>query len=376
MVVLIRCNDIVSDPRAMKYIKYLRDTRQEYLLIGWDREGNMPNAEDTIYYRRHAGYSVGGFKAVINRIKWMFFVLKTLIRFNLQKSVIHACDLDASFPVVVYNFFISKKKKSIFIFDVFDWFSATLYNQNIIVLTAFKIMEWLSVKKADYIILCEPERIEQIPFKVKDDKLLVLPNIPFFEDRQFLKRENKYLFNNNLITFAYVGGFAQSRCINEIISIAEDGRINLLIAGYGNKQIEDRLFTLKKCPNIKYYGKVKYTDGLCIMYNADIVYAMYSKSNPNHIYAAPNKYYEALFLGKPLFTTKGTIVEKKVISNNIGYISEESKEEIVSVIDTIDVENIENYGRTAGNLWHKTFSTFTFDFLCNNYQKILMNNLK
>lgn len=73
---------------------------------------------------------------------------------------------------------------------------------------------------------------------------------------------------------------------------------------------------------------------------------------------------------------KGTIVEKKVISNNIGYISEESKEEIVSVIDTIDVENIENYGRTAGNLWHKTFSTFTFDFLCNNYQKILMNNLK
>ena len=191
-----------------------------------------------------------------------------------------------------------------------------------------------------------------------------------------MKRENKYLFNNNLITFAYVGGFAQSRCINEIISIAEDGRINLLIAGYGNKQIEDRLFTLKKCPNIKYYGKVKYTDGLCIMYNADIVYAMYSKSNPNHIYAAPNKYYEALFLGKPLFTTKGTIVEKKVISNNIGYISEESKEEIVSVIDTIDVENIENYGRTAGNLWHKTFSTFTFDFLCNNYQKILMNNLK
>lgn len=60
------------------------------------------------------------------------------------------------------------------------------------------------------------------------------------------------------------------------------------------------------------------------MHNADIVYTMYSKVIPNHIYAAPNKFYEALLLRKPLFTTYGIIVEKKVKELNIEFTSEES----------------------------------------------------
>ena len=69
---------------------------------------------------------------------------------------------------------------------------------------------------------------------------------------------------------------------------------------------------------MKYFGKVSYTDGLRIMYNADLIYAMYSKINPNHIYAAPNKYYEAMFVGKPVITTEGIIVGDKITKKNYG----------------------------------------------------------
>ena len=39
MVVLIRCNDILSDPRAMKYVRYLQEKGIEHKFIGWDRDG-------------------------------------------------------------------------------------------------------------------------------------------------------------------------------------------------------------------------------------------------------------------------------------------------------------------------------------------------
>ena len=43
MVVLIRCNDIQSDPRAMKYVRYLQERCIEHRLIGWDRDGKNPD---------------------------------------------------------------------------------------------------------------------------------------------------------------------------------------------------------------------------------------------------------------------------------------------------------------------------------------------
>ena len=146
--------------------------------------------------------------------------------------------------------------------------------------------------------------------------------------------------------------------------------MNLLIAGYGNVDIERRLNN-NQSPNIRYYGPVKYSDGLNIMNNADIVYAMYSKVIPNHIYAAPNKFYEAMFLGKPLFTTDGTIVEKKVKELNTGFTSEESLSEIEVVIRSIKREEILVKGHRAGILWEKKYQTYTLNFMKNEYQTML-----
>ena len=74
------------------------------------------------------------------------------------------------------------------------------------------------------------------------------------------------------------------------------GYVNLLIAGFGDDRIERRCIEMSARENIKYFGTVSYEQGLHISYNSDIIYAMYCKTNPNHIYAAPNKYYEAMLL--------------------------------------------------------------------------------
>ena len=176
--------------------------------------------------------------------------------------------------------------------------------------------------------------------------------------------------DNKLLTFSYVGGFSPDRCLFEIVSIAEKGLINLSIAGFGNSELESRLKEdTEKYPNIRYYGKVKYEDGLNISYNSDVMYAMYSVTNPNHVYAAPNKYYEAMFLGKPLFTTKGTIVEKKVLDRQIGYVSGETVEDITAVIHSINRTDLQKMSEGSKECWLSTYKDFTHNYLSNTYLK-------
>lgn len=368
MVILIRCNDIVSDPRAMKYVRFLQEKGIEYVLIGWDRDGTKQSQPNTILWRKKAGFNVGGFHAVINRIGWMMFVFLQLLRYRQQKVTIHGCDLDSAFPAACYKLI---NRKAIVIFDIFDWFSATLHNQKAYILKAFEIMESFTIKHSNNIIICEPERIEQIPYSVNTSTISVFPNIPYFLDTSFVREDISKSFDNNLITFSYVGGFSKDRCLNEIITLAKNGIINLSIAGYGNHEIEEALSHLKECSTIKYYGKVSYKEGLIISYNSDVMYAMYSKTNPNHIYAAPNKYYEAMFLGKPIFTTKGTIVERKVLDNEIGYVSEESINDIQTTINAISFKSIKQFGEQAHKLWNEKYKNYTYDWLNNYYLKMI-----
>jgi hypothetical protein len=368
MVILIRCNDIVSDPRAMKYVKFLQEKVIEHRLIGWDRDGIKPELQNSVLWDRKAGFNVGGLKAVMNRIAWMRFVYKSLKSFSPRGASIHGCDLDSAFPAACYKLMHPSNK---LIFDIFDWFSATLHNQKKYILLAFQFMEKFTVKHSDYIIICEPERIAQIPFSVPEEKIKLLPNIPSFKDENFLKEDLHFLFNNDLLTFSYVGSLVNERCLEEIVSLAEDGYINLAIAGFGNEGLESRLKSNKDCPNIKYYGKVKYTHGLNISYNSDVMYAMYATTNPNHFYAAPNKFYEAMFLGKPIFTTKGTIVEKKVENLGIGYTSGETKEDILNTIKSIKVSEIVNIAKRSRENWEIKFKEYTRDFLDKEYLEIL-----
>lgn len=368
MVILIRCNDVVSDPRAMKYVRFLQEKGVEYKIIGWDRDGNkdvMPNA---VFWQKKAGYNVGGFCAVKNRLGWMFFVVKQLLKTGREEVVLHGCDIDSAFPAALYKIFNPKSK---LLFDVFDWFSATLYNQKQYILKAFGIMEMFTVNHSNKIVICEPERIEQIPFHIDESLITVLPNIPFFNDNSFLEKDSRKSFSNNLLTFSYVGGFSKDRCLFEIVKIAEKGKINLSIAGYGDKELEEKLESLRDCPYIRYYGKVPYQEGLNISYNSDIMYAMYSKVNPNNIYAAPNKYYESMFLSKPLFTTKGTIVEKKVLNYQTGFVSEEKESDILETLSHITKEKISIYGHNASILWHDKYKEYTRNWLINEYMAFI-----
>jgi glycosyltransferase involved in cell wall biosynthesis len=285
-----------------------------------------------------------------------------------QIKTIHGCDLDGVFPAIIFK--LITQKKTTIIFDIFDWFSDTLSNQSFLIRIIFNFMEKLSIKYSDEIIICEKERINQIPYKLKKD-VKVLQNIPSFNSIDFLYKEEKYLFNNTKKTISYVGGFYKERFIDELIQIAEDGYINLNIAGYGDKEIENRCLLISELPNVKYYGKVDYKVGLNIMYNSDLIFAIYSTTNKNHIFAAPNKYYEAMMLGKPIISNSGTILSAKIFENRTGFVIEESIDDLKKLITILTNEDINELSHNAKTLWINIFENKVDVFLKTVYSNII-----
>ena len=364
-VILFRSNNIF-DSRVNKYHNFYERVGLNYTIVGWDRVGKGWRKEHYDFFQYRAGEDVGGLKAIRNHFKWMLFVYRYLKQ-HKDVTTIHACDLNSAFPAAVFK--ALQKPDVTLIFDACDWFSANFAHKKLLCF-CFGLMERFTCKKADELIICEPERIEQVQFKLRKEPL-VMPNIPEIDPAVITEVQDRYKFNNDNPTLAYLGGFSDNRFLLEILTLAETEQFNLLIAGYGNKEVVDKCNALKDRVNVRYFGRVSMEEGLNMENAADIIYAMYCKTNPNNVYAAPNKYYEALLLGKPLITTKGTIVEKKVEENNIGWAVEEDIEELKTLIAQLKKEDIMEKGKNAQNLWNIRFKGYLVDFFNKTYAKII-----
>ena len=107
-----------------------------------------------------------------------------------------------------------------------------------------------------------------------------------------------------------------------------------------------------------------------VMKEADIIYAMYCKSIPNHFFAAPNKFYESMFLGKPILSTIGIPLEEKIKEAGTGYAIDETVEALENFFDNITIEELKKKGDDAHKQW-PYFSSLTQKFMDEEYSKMI-----
>src|SRR5699024_8926552 len=86
------------------------------------------------------------------------------------------------------------------------------------------------------------------------------------------------------------------------------------------------------------------------LYNqSTLMIAVYDPSHPNHKYSAPNKVYEAMFLGKPIIVAKNTGVDDIVTKEQMGLVIDYSVESLDSAIKYLESNKnkIKEYGSNA-----------------------------
>jgi len=364
-VALFRSNNIF-DSRVNKYANYYRRAGIDHTIVGWDRASNGLARENYDFFRYPAGVAVGGIKAIKNHCHWMKFVFDYL-KGHKQITTVHACDLNSAFPAACYKKYVNPELT--LIFDACDWYSAQYANKKILQ-KLFIQMEKFTCKLADNLIICEPERKAQISFKLKDEPL-VMPNIPEIDESLLEGSDERFRFSNDWPTLAYLGVFTNDRFLVELIESARSEHVNLLLGGDGSSEVISKLEEVKELPNIRYFGRMDMAEGLLMSKHADAIYAMYCKTNANHIFAAPNKYYEAMLLGKPFITTKGTILEVKVSKNGTGYVIDEDINELRQLERSLTKEDMRCKGLLARRLWDEQYKNYIPNFFAEVYSKLL-----
>lgn len=293
-------------------------------ILAWDRDSDHDELDefitvaDTKIPITRLGYKAAfgeGMKSLKPYLKFQLHMVKWLKKHKNEFDVIHACDFDTA------NFARMASKGKKFVFDVFDF----LYGEpKSLLQKSVRLAQISIINHADATIICTEERKKQIRGS-HPKKLVVIHNTPSSEQMN-ADSGLKFQSDSDRVKIVYVGILEDERLLTGIGNVVSRHKdVELHLAGFG--VLEPLYLKLsKEFDNIFYYGRIPYDQALELESKCDLMTAIYDPSIENNRMAAPNKFYESLLLGKPVFMTRGTGMSTVVEENGIGELIEFSEE--------------------------------------------------
>ncbi len=324
-VVLLRSNPVSPDPPVEKIADTLLSNGYEVIVVGWDRGSSIIEKEEKLAFEHRwvriirlgipAIFDGGIKKNFKPLLKFQHRLKKWLKEHKDEYDIIHAFDFDTGFIASK----IARKYNKSLVYHILDFYIDSHRIPTRYLCTKIKRTELSIINSAKATIICTEKRREQI-LGSSPRKLEVIHNTP-----KAVRIINNNIIKNtqsNKLKIVYVGILAGSRFLREIIKFVEnDERFEFHIGGFGIMEAEIAAAE-KRCNRIVYYGKLPYDKTLALEKSCDIMMAIYDPSVPNHKYAAPNKFYESLMLGKPVIMACNTGFDDIIKENHIGCLIE------------------------------------------------------
>lgn len=369
-VVLLRSNPVNPDPPVEKMAETLTENGYGVTIVGWDREEEyffkekkivLSNGQPTkiVTFGIPAIYG-GGIKKTLKAFLAFQKRLKRWLKENENEyDVIHAFDFDTGFTAKK----IAKKYKKKFVYHILDFY---VDSHSVGALRALvKKIEFSVINHADVTIICTEKRKEQIEGS-KPKKLFIIHNTP--KNHQGDTSELT-IRESNRIKVVYVGIFGEGRLLRELLeAVDEDKNLELHIGGFGILEEEIKAYA-NRAENIFYHGKLAYKDTLALERQCDIMTAIYDPSVRNHRFAAPNKFYESMMLGKPLIMVKNTGFDELMQERKLGVLIEYSKVGLKSGLRILE-ENKVDLGEIGGQNRAVYEELFSWDLMSNRIKEI------
>lgn len=337
--------NIELDSRPQKEIVSLLKAGNKITFLGWNKNKNGPNSQRKCTFFKTTFLVTeicikstlgGGFKNnIVSLIKFNLKEFIWLVKNRNTYDVIHACNLNTGFVAEK----IARIFKKSLVYDIYDYFvdshnftgKVKEYKKSI------EKAEQKLINNANATIICSEKRKQQISGCVPK-QLAVIYNSPL---NQHIFTNSDYKINaNTKIKIAYVGCLVKERPIRQLVDlIAEHKDWEFYCGGYGPEEHYVQMMSIKY-KNIKYFGKMSYDDAIFLESQCDILPALYDPNIPNHRYAAPNKFFEALMLGKPLIMIKNTGMDELVEKYDIGVVCNYNEQDLEkSILELISRKN-------------------------------------
>lgn len=359
-ICFVRSDKGYPDSRVEKEM-YALSSEHEVFLLGWDRESSgreiitekhrIHDKEFTYYLIPEPAAYGGGMKRMVGPMKRFWNRAYDFLSQNREMyDAIHSVNFDTARP----SFQAAKKFGKKIVYDIFDYYSDS-YNAPGVVKSTIRKMENDYIDEADMTIICSEERTAQIEGS-SPGKLIIVENSP--ED---IEVNDDFALDSrsdpDRPKVVYAGMLVFDRFLRQTAEVMMNRTdIEWHVAGYGvlRSYIEE---CAASHGNIFYYGPLPYDDILALEKRCDIMTALQDPSVPNNRYSAPNKFYEALMLGKPLIMVKNGSLYKEIENGGFGEVIDVSsgsiEESISSAIDSIISRrnDWDEMGRSARNLY-------------------------
>lgn len=352
-VIILRSTSIYEDSRTFKLATMLVEFGLDVTILGWDRKlehkseeiVKLNNGEFKIrFFQQKCTYG-GGLKNLYKMIKYQKWLKKQVLTFP-RGSIIHACDYDTAKSI----YKIAAKKYKL-VYDIFDFYSDT-HKLPKILANLIRKDELKIINQSNTTIICTEQRIEQIKGS-SPNNLVVIHNTPSFNKNFSKCKQNKRL------KICFIGALTPDRLLLEIINdIHKYPQYDFVFGGLGCYE-ENIKQVVNNLDNVVYLGKMPYAEVLEVENKCDVLFATYNPKIPNHKYSAPNKFYEAGCLSKPVIVCKDTGIDKLVKEYNTGLCIEYTSKDFFDKLSLLDKNRklLKELGENGNKAYNEHFSS-------------------
>ena len=360
-IVLIRATEVMPDPPVEKMANTLISHGHSVTILAWDRSNTyaergsikkLANSEtEIVHFGIPAKYS-GGIKANFKGLLlFQMRIIRWLFRHRREYDAVHAFDFDTGFASMICCKLLRKK----LIYHVLDYYVEGHILPSRLLNSIIEFFEIRVINSANATVICTEKRKEQIR-KASPRKLYVIHNTP--DSVQQMDTSFQVNGCTGKLKLVYVGVLSRMRLLKETVEVVSKmDDVEMHIGGFG--EYEDWMQkAAEQYSNVFFYGKLQYSETLALEKQCDIMMAVYDPSIRNHKYAAPNKFYESIMLGKPIIMAYDTGHDDIITKNDIGILTEYSESGIRDAIYALEKRRNEwnDMGKRAMNLYNSNYS--------------------
>ena len=349
-VMFIRSMPFEKDPRSERMANEYGRHGFHVTKLAWTRGYPVPANDDLVAFRRAGRYGAK-FGSLLNYVLWHFFIAWTMVRRRRSTDLVHVVDFNTAIIAIPLGRLLGKR----LVYDACDHFAQVFPEKSWRWKLAAGWERWL-IRRADVAIFPDPIRLEQYGLEGLGHACTI-GNVPE-DDSLCVPEVGQAPARADPLLFVYLGTLeAMHRGLEYIPYLCADypDRVSFIVGGLGAL---DDFFTAQaaRLDNLNYVGGQPYASALKFMSRADCLYGPYLLSAPAHIYAAPNKMYEHLLLGKPLITSQGTPVADFVEANGTGFIFDGDYETLRELVGHLDHATCAARGAHARHLWTSRYN--------------------
>ena len=344
------------DPRVLLEARALMGAGYEVNLIAWDREASRaPEAdEDGIHVLRLGPRCPSrSARRILGRLP-RFWMRALRASRTVRFDVVHAHDFD-TLPL---GMTISRLSGRPLIYDAHELYAKMVENEVGPVSTLVWLWEKRCARMAEEVITVSDALAAELSVGRTEKARVVAtsqdPSVVKGADVQKIK--DKYGLKGFVVS--YLGSLEPGRFIEEFMSsFKPEDKVTLLIGGSGT--LEPQVVKeAQRNPALKFIGTVDADEALRLTWASDLVLAMMDSSNPNNVVGTPGKIINAMAVGRPMVTTRGLDIAKRVEGAGCGIVIPYSRPAFIEAVlkAAADPKALADMGRKGLELYQKDYS--------------------